>query len=481
MCRFADVFAPLIPYNEHITGQVSGVPTHALIPDKAGSMHARLLHKQRRLVMLLFCLIRMVCTPHAAGALDTDKSLAQCRLDVWTTKDGLPPEAINAMAQTPDGYLWFATDAGLVRFDGVTFQIFNSRNTPGLARSGITSLMVTRQGQLWLGTDGAGFGPFENNKFTPFQTGIKDETWSVVRSMLEARDGSFWIGGGGEHSLLHYKEGRFTKLSTDYQFVQSLLEDRQGTVWAAAQFSGMLVRHANGAIVALGSAQGLPTQALSCIVLDSDNSLWIGTLGSGLCHYDKGKCTTYTTRDGLSSNEIHALSFDYQGNLWIGTRIGLDRMQGGRFSTFRKIDGLHDIGVSAIFEDREGNLWVGAGTGLNRFRNTRLTPISFAAAEGPARTSALAEGQDGSLWFGTDSGLKRLKNGVFTTYSTREGLPSSSIVTLHTARDGALWIITSGGFAAFVTPDAQDRLIEKPALGRFRSVRMQRCTGRITP
>ncbi len=185
---------------------------------------------------------------------------------------------------------------------------------------------------------------------------------------------------------------------------------------------------------------------INCLILDSDNSLWIGTNGSGLCHYTDGKLKTYTTRDGLSSNEIRAITLDHQGNLWIGTRVGLDRRVGSRFSTFRKIDGLHDVGVSAIFEDRQGDLWVGSGTGLNRFRNTRLTPISFPTAEGPATTSALAGGQDGSLWFGTtDSGLKRLQNGIVTTYTTRDGLPSNNILTLHMARDGVLWIITQDG------------------------------------
>lgn len=406
-------------------------------------MHSQVLHNPIRFIIPLLCLLRLACAPQAAGALDTDKTLAQCRLDIWTPKDGLP-DAINAMAQTPDGYLWLATGAGLVRFDGVTFRTFSSRNTPSLKHDGITALMVTRQGKLWIGTDGAGFGPFENRKFTPLRTGLNDESWSVTTSLLEARDGSVWIGGHGEHNLLHYDQGRFQKLPAD-RFVQCVLEDRRGTVWAATRTGGLLAHRTDGTRFTVNRAQGLPAEALSCIVLDSDNSLWIGTMGGGLCHYREGKCTTYTTRNGLSSNEINTLSFDHQGNLWIGTRVGLDRRQGGKFSTFRKADGLYDVGVSALFEDREGALWAGSGTGLNRFCNTNLTPLSFATAEGPARMFALAEGPDGSLWFGTDRGLKRLHNGVITTYTTREGLPSNTIHALHVAKDGVLWIITPHG------------------------------------
>ncbi|MCW3099489.1 MAG: diguanylate cyclase with beta propeller sensor, partial [Chthonomonadaceae bacterium] len=444
MCRFEDVFGFPFYYNENIEAPSPSIPKYAAFPDVIAAMIFRPLFQSNRLVPILLCLIGLLGASDRAGALDTDKSLAQCRLDVWTTKDGLPPQAIHAMAQTPDGYLWFATGAGLVRFDGVTFQTFNIRNTPGLKRDNITSMMVTRQGRLWIGTDGAGFGPFKDGRFYPFRTGIKDESWSLTKAMLEVGEETFWIGGAGEHNL-HDNNGHFTRLPSDYQFVQDLVRDRQGTIWAATQFSGLVGHRTNGTEVHVSIAEGLPSVAASCLVLDSDNSLWIGTMGSGLCHFVEGKVTTYTTRDGLSSNEINALSFDHQGNLWIGTRAGLDHRHGSKFSTFRKIDGLHDIGVSTIFEDRQGNLWVGSGTGLQRFRNTELTPISFPTAEGPAKTSAIAEGPDGSVWFGTDSGLKRLRKGILMTFTTREGLPSNDIQSLYTAKDGALWIITMGG------------------------------------
>ncbi len=186
-------------------------------------MSFQTLFQKHRFVLVLCCVIRLLSAFDIAGALDLDRSLDQCRLDVWTTKDGLPPQSIHAMEQTPDGYLWIATGAGLVRFDGETFHTFNSRNTPGLKRDNITKLMITQQGKLWIGTDGAGFGPFENGIFTPFRTGIKDESWSVVQAMLEARDGTIRIGGGGEHNLLRDTSGKFTRLPPSYVFVQDFV------------------------------------------------------------------------------------------------------------------------------------------------------------------------------------------------------------------------------------------------------------------
>lgn len=407
-----------------------------------------LFHALRRFDRCIFlgcALLSLLSSALPSGALDVDKTLAQCRLDVWTTKDGLPPAAIHAMAQTPAGYLWFGTEAGLVRFDGVAFQTFHSRNTPGLKRDEVNALLVTQKGRLWLGTNGSGFGPFEQNRFYPLRTGFADESWSVTNALLEADNGTVWIGGGGDHNLQRMKSGEFQKLPVGYEFVQGFLEDRSGTIWTATRFNGLFGRMADGKEIHLWAEHGLPSSMLSSLALDSDNSLWIGTQDAGLCRYADGKLTTYTKRDGLSSNEIHALCFDREGSLWIGTRGGLDREHDNRFSTFRKIDGLHDVGVSAIFEDREGNLWVGSGSGLNRFSNTKLTPLSFPVTEGAANLSGMAEGPDGSLWFASDYGLKRFQNGIVTTYTVQNGLPSNAIVSVHMAKDGALWIITAGG------------------------------------
>ena len=67
-----------------------------------------------------------------ASALDPRKSITQYALQVWKTENGLPQNAIQAIAQTRDGYLWLGTERGLVRFDGVQFTVFDKGNTPGL-------------------------------------------------------------------------------------------------------------------------------------------------------------------------------------------------------------------------------------------------------------------------------------------------------------------------------------------------------------
>src|SRR6266702_759237 len=71
-------------------------------------------------------------------------------IDTWETEDGLPENSATAMVQTPDGYLWFGTFNGLVRFDGVKFTVFDPANTPQLPSAGIVSLHLDRRGWLWV-------------------------------------------------------------------------------------------------------------------------------------------------------------------------------------------------------------------------------------------------------------------------------------------------------------------------------------------
>ena len=96
-----------------------------------------------------------LCLGPVAGALAVEKTVLQdVVLRNWDLDDGLPSARINAVARTSDGYLWLATQKGLVRFDGTRFVIFDTSNTPGMKDDRASCLLLDRRGDLWAGTYG---------------------------------------------------------------------------------------------------------------------------------------------------------------------------------------------------------------------------------------------------------------------------------------------------------------------------------------
>jgi ligand-binding sensor domain-containing protein len=100
------------------------------------------------LAVAMCCLVAIEI--HAANP--TFRSDPEYLIDTWETEDGLPENSATAMVQTPDGYLWFGTFNGLVRFDGMKFTVFDPANTPQLPSRAIINLHCDRSGRLWVST-----------------------------------------------------------------------------------------------------------------------------------------------------------------------------------------------------------------------------------------------------------------------------------------------------------------------------------------
>src|SRR5262245_48789780 len=95
----------------------------------------------------------MTLVPRPASALDPTRTIVQYVHRSWETEDGLPQNSISAIAQSDEGYLWLGTQAGLVRFDGARFTVFNRLNTPALRSNFIAALHKSPDGAIWIGTD----------------------------------------------------------------------------------------------------------------------------------------------------------------------------------------------------------------------------------------------------------------------------------------------------------------------------------------
>src|SRR5215467_5981909 len=177
-------------------------------------------------------MLLLLALSSVVSALDPKKSITQYIHNVYGPEQGLPQQQISAILQTHDSYLWMATVEGLVRFDGVRFTTFDTKNTPELKQSYIWTLYEDQDGALWIGTAGGGISRYKNGKFTSYTTkeGLAHDR---VGAIAGTKDGSLWIGTIG--GLSRYKDGKFVTYTTDDGLrsnnVKSLHADDNGNLW----------------------------------------------------------------------------------------------------------------------------------------------------------------------------------------------------------------------------------------------------------
>jgi len=403
--------------------------------------------------MKFFLIIFVLClflSPFSLFCLDPDKKLTQYIQDRWEIQQGLPQNFVSGITQTANGYLWLATEEGLVRFDGKEFRIFGKTEIEELSENVITALYTDRGGNLRIGTYGTGIFYLEEGKFSK-STGEDDKglSQSRVRCIYEDRQENLWIGTDIS-GLYRLKDGEVTRVTVDDGLsdnkIWSILEDREGNLWIGTD-SGGLNRLKNGEIKVFTTREGLSNNCVWCLYEDRSRNLWIGTNGGGLDRMQDGKFTGYTTKDGLSANRIKALYEDRDGNLWIGTcEGGLSRLTNGIFSAYAANREEAHQNIIALYEDREGSLWIGTeSSGLSRLRDGKFTPLTTREGLANDTVRPIYEDREGNLWLGTFKGLNRLKNGEFTVFSTKNGLSDNIVQSICEDRQGTLWIGTFKG------------------------------------
>jgi signal transduction histidine kinase/ligand-binding sensor domain-containing protein len=386
----------------------------------------------------------LVCP--CAFALDPALDVSQYAHTAWRIREGFTKGVINAIAQTPDGYLWLGTDFGLVRFDGVTTVPWQPPPHQQLPSTYISSLLAARDGTLWIGTL-KGLARWKGGQLTsPAELAGRH-----VHRLLEDREGSVWVGVTeipvGE--LCAIRNGNAKCYGEDGSLgggISGLYEDTKGNLWLGLKDALCRWRP--------GPPKFYPLQdepnGIRALGEDDDGALLIGMRG-GVSRFVGGKIETYPLTRVVRPFDAPTLLRDRDGGLWIGTQGGgLVHKRGGRTDPFGRSDGLSGDRVNALFEDREGTVWIATPNGLDRFREFAVSTFSVSEGLSDAVVGSVLADEDGSVWLATYGGLNRWKDGHITVPLTGSGkrdgkLNGENPHSLFRDGRGRVWITTLGG------------------------------------
>jgi PAS domain S-box-containing protein len=407
-----------------------------------GARWAMVLPEAARLgLATLLILPTSVVAQKATPGLDPQKPISQYVQDIWQIDQGLPQNSVFTMAQPHDGYLWLGTEAGLVRFDGVSFTTYNSANTPGLTDNYVSAVMADPTGGVWAGTWVGGVFRVSDGK----SVAIPGAAGSIVNCLYQDRHGTVWAGRGD--GLLRLQNGQFHPIPGLESTVYSITEAADGTILFATEL-GLFTWRADQ-VTSWQPEGGRIQGPVWTVYKDGTGTLWFGT-PDALYRATAGRLERFASAEGLPAGGVSALIETRNGQIWVGVDGGgIARFVAGRFQRYQARDGLTDDAVTTLLEDQEGSLWVGTRNGgLNRFREPILAIYSERQGLSANVVWSVYGDREQALWIGTlNGGLDRFKDGRFTNYTTRNGLPGNTVYATVETSDSTLWVATNSGLA----------------------------------
>ena len=317
-------------------------------------------------------------------------------------------------------------------------------------RTGSMAMYRQRDGTLWA----LNLGPLWRREAGGDWESVGESTplaSNVHRGAFEDREGNFWVGTDGA-GLFRLRRRAVRTVGTaeglSRPVVLSVAAGRDGEILTAVHGRGL--QRFDGHRFHQDSRPPLfnENQLAWCVWPEPDGSAWVGTYGLGLYHLPPSgppKAFQSTNTPGLVGGPLSVLLGDSQGNLWIGGDEGLSRRApDGTFRRWTRAEGMTDTEIGAVAEDGEGGAWVGGEHGLNRITETTVRTYSRADGLAHEGVRCLFRQTNGTLWIG-GIGLTRYRDGKFIAIRARDGLPAATLKSLIADDHGFLWWGTARG------------------------------------
>jgi diguanylate cyclase (GGDEF)-like protein len=445
-------------------------------------------------VVIQFCLFFAGCV----------SVFGQYRFDTWTNDNGLPQNGVRDITQTPDGYLWFTTFDGLVRFDGVKFTVFNKGNTKGIINNRFTGLFTDGKGTLYATTmeDGV-LTIYHDGKFTSYNSAqvpghyiqiaepdangemrflVEDEvrtskSWYFLRegkfvfdetqekydgtSIYQSKSGAVWTitlteaveRRGAEETVYPIDLGKIN-------FRPNIFEDSAGNLWIGGN---NVHRLRGGTVEVFAEERGFINNSLyHSFWEEADGGVWFASGGGsssgiGLLQYKDGQMHVWGKEQGLANYSIQSVFKDSEDTVWLATEKGLSRLRKEIIHAYSTADGIEHAEVYPLFRDSRENIWIGSSKGLTIYRDGKFEPLDLKTADKNAplderwrknrmSVQSFWEDANGKMWIGLNGGIFIVENGEAKYLENSRG---HHVLAIKADRTGKVWAATNKGLLLY--------------------------------
>ncbi len=448
-------------------------------------------HLRKSSVCIAIAFLAVAIPPMCA--LEPATPLARLGRQAWSMENGLPQNTVPILLQSRSGYLWAGTELGLVRFDGVSFRLFDHATAAPFPDAEIRCMLDARQASgatpseddLWVGTaDGLVHWKSGDSTLLTTHDGLPNH---AIRGLTQTTDGVIWTWT--ENGLARWTGDHFLAVALENaqlgSEITSIAADAQGSLWVGttsgvASFrqghwtprstsraapglvtalaggdvlissnGGVFLAH-DGSLTGILDQSDLPADGVSFLARLAGGGIAIASKSTVVLTQIGGSHTIsrFSVSKQLPGSRIDVIFADREGSLWIGTNRGLARISAaqGAVQLLPPTDALASNAIVTLLEDREGDLWVGTeAAGLHILRDSRIRALGSSDGLSSDATTAVVEDPRHQIWIGTrDNGLNQIAAGRTTSLTTANGLLSNVILALAASKD-ALWVGTPDG------------------------------------
>jgi len=364
---------------------------------------------------------------------------------------------VNTIFQDKLGFIWIGTDQGIVKYNGIDFLTFTTKNN--LSSDIITSIAQDSSGTIWIGHRNGSISMYEDENFTPF---VPEEGISKVEisSFLISNSNTTWFTtyGEGVYFWGGKNRKRLYNINTDDglldNYAYSIVQGEKSNIYIATD-KGISVYDTTSHMIvdSITMSDGLPDNIVKHLCYTPDKKLWIAMEDGGICNYDVEK-KSFEFISSWMFGSINSFVIINQTELWISTKrngvikLNIDSTNKAWYKEYSKSQGLTGQ-TSTIFLDREHNVWIGSKDGLTLRKNNCIEFLDSHDDFNIKSIFNLAFDKQGNIWIASQEGLFKVMRSDMGKLIIQKVLDNPkfsflSFISVYCDSEGYIWAGTYG-------------------------------------